>query len=60
MGEKRRIRITEGDVMEGGINCPGCGSYTAFGDIVAIGGCRAAVSGNCPLELELDLVVRGA
>ncbi|MFC6725590.1 hypothetical protein ACFQE1_14685 [Halobium palmae] len=58
MAQERRIRITEGEAMEGGIHCPSCGSYTAFGDIIAMGSCRGSVSGDCDVELALHLTVR--
>ena len=47
--------------MEGGVRCPNCGGYNAFGDIIATGQCRNAWesgSRECVTELELDLIVR--
>lgn len=56
--EQRRIRLTERDGMEGGINCPQCGTYTSFGDIIATGRCRRAwEGGGCEARLAIDLVV---
>jgi hypothetical protein len=45
--------------MEGGVQCPKCGSYTSFGDIVAAGGCGGGEwrGGDCDASLSLDLVV---
>ncbi|WP_101295162.1 hypothetical protein [Halegenticoccus soli] len=59
MAGERRIRITEGDSMEGGVRCPKCGSYTSFGDIIAAGGCARGAwrGGPCDAELALDLIV---
>ena len=58
MAQERRIRITEVESMEGGIDCPSCGSYTAFGDIIATGSCRRGAVGSCDAELALHLTVR--
>ncbi len=61
MPEERRIRITEGDSMEGGVRCPSCGSYTSFGDIIATGTCsRGSGRGPCDIRLALDLVIESA
>lgn len=58
MGGTHRIRLTEGDSMEGGVRCPSCGSYTSFGDIIATGSCRGRRDEDpCETELALDLVV---
>ena len=59
--DERHIRLTEEDAVEGGVRCPNCGGYNAFGDIVATGQCRNAWESNsreCVTGLELDLVVR--
>ncbi|QCJ46968.1 MULTISPECIES: hypothetical protein [Haloprofundus] len=60
MSSARRIRLTESDWMEGGINCPNCDRYLPFGDIVAVGRCGGRVRPDeaCRTELALDVVVR--
>jgi hypothetical protein len=59
MGGTHRIRLTEGDSMEGGVRCPSCGSYTSFSDIIATGNCRGVRRDEDPCEttLAIDLVV---
>jgi hypothetical protein len=57
MSHRRRIRLSERDAMEGGIRCPNCGSYTSFVDILATERCRGVLSGDCEIQLSLDLVV---
>ncbi|KTG08158.1 hypothetical protein AUR64_00865 [Haloprofundus marisrubri] len=59
MDSTRRIRLTESDWMEGGINCPNCNRYLPFGDIVAVGRCdgRVRPGETCRTELALDLVL---
>ena len=51
----RRRRIAEGDVMEGGVRCPGCGTFVSFGDVAVRGSCG---HDDCEARLALDLVVR--
>jgi hypothetical protein len=57
MSDRRRIRLSERDAMEGGIRCPNCGTYTSFVDILATERCRGVLSGDCEIRLSLDLVV---
>ena len=52
-----RIRLSEGDAMEHGVQCPNCGIYTSFVDILATGQCRGGWPGGCETRLSLDLVV---
>jgi hypothetical protein len=58
MVRERRSRVGEAEAMEGGLDCPFCGSYTTFGDIAATGSCRQGAVGDCDAELSLHLVAR--
>ena len=60
MGGVRRLRLTERDGMEGGVRCPGCGSYTSFGDVLATGRCSGRRHEGCDARLELELILKSA
>lgn len=55
----QRITLTERDTVEGGVRCPGCGHYAAFGDIIATGGCSNGTwrGGECDATMRIQLVV---
>jgi hypothetical protein len=57
MADRRRIRLSEDDAMEGGVRCPNCSSYTSFTDVLATSQCRGAWRGDCQTRLWLDLVI---
>jgi hypothetical protein len=46
--------------MEGGVRCPGCGSYTSFGDVLATGRCSGRRHDECDARLELELILKRA
>lgn len=59
MAGEYRVRLTESDSMERGVNCPNCGCYTSFNDIIATGQCRGVTRRDNPCEttLAIELVV---
>jgi hypothetical protein len=50
-----RRQITEEDVMEGGVRCPGCNTFVPFGDVAVRGACG---HDDCEARLTLELVGR--
>lgn len=52
-----RRRVTEKEAMDGGLPCPGCGTYVSLESVAIARTCPRASRGDCDARLSLEVVV---